>query len=178
MNMSIIFSGHAITIPGSNVNADMAMGWYLGMDALQPQEIAAKFMSGVDPDIARKVARGDILVCGRNFGYGKVHTSLFTAMKVLGMKCIVAESFSTQMVQTALNMGVYLVEVPSILDAVDFGDEIEVDVEKAAVVNRTKGVTIQGKPFPPFLVEVMQSGGQVGHLAKVVMARRALKLSR
>lgn len=173
--MSIIFRGHAITIPGSNVNADTAMGWYLGMDALPPQEIAAKFMSGIDPSIAGKVAQGDILVCGENFGYGKVHASFFTAMKALGIKCIVAESFSTQMVQTALNMGVYLVEVPGILDTVDFGDEIEVDVEKATVIDRTKGATIQGKPFTPFLLEVMQSGGQMGRLARMVMAQRARK---
>lgn len=101
----MIIKGNVIKIEGNNLNADTAMGWYLGMDALPPQEIAAKFMSGVSPEIAATVKEGDILVCGRNFGYGKVHQALFTAMGALGVKYIVAESFATQIIQTGLMFG-------------------------------------------------------------------------
>jgi 3-isopropylmalate/(R)-2-methylmalate dehydratase small subunit len=169
--MSTKFKGNVILIQGEHVNVDTAMGWYLGMDALPPAEIATKFMAGNNPDIPKIVKQGDILVCGKDFGYGKVHGALFSAMKVLGITCIVAESFATQLIQTALMFGSYLVEAPGILQNVGMGDEIEVDVESAEVINITKNKTIEGKKFPPFLIEVMNSGGQMGYLARKIRAR-------
>lgn len=168
----MIIKGNVIKIEGSNLNADTAMGWYLGMDALPREEIAGKFMSGISPDIAAKVKPGDILVCGRNFGYGKVHTALFTAMEALGVQYIVAESFATQIIQTGLMFGGNFVEVPGILDKVSMGDEIEVDTAAAVVKNITTGETIEGKPFPPFLQEVMADGGQMRHLGKKVYMQK------
>lgn len=164
----MVFTGKAIKIDGAHVNADTAMGWYLGMDALPKEEIAAKFMSGISEEIAASVSAGDMLVCGKDFGYGKVHTALFTAMAQLQVSCIVADSFATQMVQTGLMFGAKLVEVPGILDKVSMGDSLEVDPQTATVRNLTTGETIEGKPFPPFLQEVMMDGGQFRHLGKQI----------
>ena len=172
--MSIILKGNAITIPGEHLNADTAMGWYLGMDAQPPEEIASKFMSGIDAEIAKTAQAGDILVCGRNFGYGKVHQAFFTAMQVLDIKCIVAESFSTQLVQSAMNGGTYLVECPGVLHKVKKGDVLEVDVETATVANLTQNIELIGKPWPPFVLDIMKSGGYMRHLAmKVAMNKQA-----
>ena len=165
-------NGKAIRIEGEHINADTAMGWYLGMDALPKEEIAGKFMSGISEDIAGKVQPGDMLVCGRDFGYGKVHTALFTAMTELKISCIVAESFATQMVQTGLMFGATLVEVPGILDRVSMGDELEVDTAAATVRNLTTGEMIEGKPFPPFLQEVMAAGGQIQHLGRRIYMQK------
>lgn len=168
----MVYTGKAIKIEGAHVNADTAMGWYLGMDGLPKEEIAAKFMSGISPDIAASVSEGDMLVCGKDFGYGKVHTSIFTAMGELKVSCIVAESFATQMVQTGLMFGATLVEVPGISEKVSMGDLLEVDTATAVVKNLTTGETIEGKPFPPFLQQVMADGGQMRHLGKTVYMQR------
>lgn len=168
----MVNTGKAIRIEGSHINADTAMGWYLGMDALPKEEIAKKFMSGVSEEIAANVSAGDMLVCGRDFGYGKVHQALFTAMTELKISCIVAESFATQMVQTGLMFGATLVEVPGIMDKVSMGDELEVDSQTATVKNLTTGETIEGKPFPPFLQEVMADGGQFRHLGKMIFMQK------
>ncbi len=170
------FRGSAIVIPGEHTNADTAMGWYLGFDRLPPEEIAARFMSGIDPDIAKNAKTGDILVGGENFGFGKVHGSFFTALRTIGIQCIVAQSFSTQMVQTALMYpNTFLVESPSILSGVNMGDEIEVDLESAQTRNLTRDTVLPGKEFPPFLVEVMKAGGHVGYLARRAASRRGGK---
>jgi len=173
--MGIMFKGNVIKIERPHLNLDMAMGWYLGMDVLPPEEIASKFMIVVNPEIPKIVKKGDILVGGRNFGFGKIHNAFFTAMKVNEMKCIVAESFSTQLVQTALMFGLFLVECPGILENVDMGDEIEVDVENAIIKNITKNKTVEGKKFPPFLIEVMKSGGQMGYLARKIAEREQIE---
>lgn len=165
-------TGKAIKIEGIHVNADTAMGWYLGMDGLPKEEIAKKFMSGVSEDIAANVSEGDMLVCGKDFGYGKVHQALFTAMTELKVSCIIAESFATQMVQTGLMFGATLVEVPGIMEKVTMGDQLEVDTAAAVVKNLTTGETIKGNPFPLFLQEVMADGGQMRHLGKQVYMQK------
>ena len=104
--MENIYKGNALVAAGANVNADTAMGWYIGMDALPPKEIAAKFMQAVDPAIIGLAKAGDILVCGKNFGYGKVHSSFLTAVKTIGISCIVAESLSTQMFNQLKSEGI------------------------------------------------------------------------
>jgi len=171
---SNLLRGNAITIRGVHVNADVAMGWYLGMDGLPPQELAAKFMAGIDPDIPGRTRAGDILVCGRNFGFGKVHSSLWTAMKTIGISCIVAESFATPIIQYGIAQGIRLVECAKILDRVSMGDAIEVDVAKAVVWNRSSGRVLLGQDFPRFLIDVMEAGGHQRYLAAKVGRRKAI----
>ncbi len=167
-----IQKGNAICISGNHMNADTAMGWYLGMDALPPEQIAAKFMSGIDTEISKQAQKGDILVCGRNFGYGKVHQSLYTAMTAIGIRCIVAESFSTQLVQSAFNGSTLLVEVPDILQHVNMGDALEVDIITATVKNLTQNTILTGKTMPPYIIEVMMAGGYMRHMMGKIMAKR------
>jgi 3-isopropylmalate/(R)-2-methylmalate dehydratase small subunit len=176
--MSVILKGNAITISGEHLNADTAMGWYVGMDTLPAAEIASKFMSGIDPHIAQNVKKGDILVCGRNFGYGKAHDAFFTAMKFLGIECIVAESFSTQLIQSAIGSyggagkAPFLVECPNLLKNVAMGDFIEVDCESATVKNETQKNTLHGNPFPEFLVNIMKAGGQLEFVKQKMKAMK------
>ena len=94
-------------------------------------------------------------------------------MGVLGVRYIVAESFATQIIQTGLMFGGNFVEVPGILSKVSMGDKIEVDTVSASVKNLTSGEAMQGKPFPPFLQEVMEDGGQMRHLAKLIQQRKS-----
>jgi len=162
--MEIILTGKALTVQGKNINADTAMGWYLGMDSIPEAEIVQKFMIGVDPEISKRAIKDDFLVCGRNFGFGKVHSSFFIALRSIGIKCIVAESFSTQVLQSALNQGVLLVECPNILEHVKMGDELEVNVLESVITNKTNSTTTIGNPFPEFIKNVMSAGGQMRYL--------------
>lgn len=142
------FTGKAITVLGEHVNLDTATGWYLGMDALPPAQLAAKFLAAYDPKIPGIVQKNDILVGGRNFGNGKIHASFFIGMKVLGINCIVAESFSTYLIDQSMINGINLLECPGILKAVEMGDEIEVDLETALIINRTKKIRqLQGQNY-------------------------------
>lgn len=172
MGDTLLFEGDVILIPGENINADTAMCWSLGIDSLPPAELAKQFMKGVDPSIADRAKANDILVCGKNFGFGKTHQMLFTAMKEIGIQCIVAESFATQLIQTALNGSTFLVECPDISKAVTDGDHIIVDPEKAVIKNVTKGTEISGKPFPPYMYNVMKNGGYIASIMRKFMMKQ------
>jgi len=169
--MGMKFKGTAIVIQGDHVNLDRAMSWYSGMESLPSKEIATKFMVNISPDIPKRAKKNDIVVGGNDFGCGKGHFSFWIAIKEIGIKCIVAESCSTQMLQNGVTYQAYLVEVPGILAAVEMGDEIEVDIESAEVKNITRNTVIKGQPFPPFLLEVMKSGGHLEYLRKKIAGR-------
>ncbi len=168
----MVEKGRVIKIEGENLNADTAMGWYLGMDALPLEEIAKQFLSGISENIAQEAKAGDVLVCGKNFGYGKVHAALFTAMNYIGIKYIIAESVSTQIIQSGLMFGGSFLEVPGIIDKVSNGDEIEFDTQTAVVKNITTGESITGRPFPAYMQEVMEDGGHFKHLGKKIYMQK------
>lgn len=176
MSENAIFKGDALVIPGDDLNVDMAMCWSLGTDTLPPEETAKMFMKGIDPAIADRAKKDDIMVCGRNFGYGKTHMLLFNAMKQIDIRCIVAESFATQLMTTCLNIpggNVMLVECPGIQAQVNDGDSLEVDPERALVRNLTQGTVIQGKPFPEYTYNVMKDGGYFANIYKRVQMEKA-----
>jgi 3-isopropylmalate/(R)-2-methylmalate dehydratase small subunit len=138
----------------------------MGMDSLPPNEIATKFFSGVDPEIATIAKNGDILVCGKNFGYGKVHSAFTIALAEIGIKCFVAESFSTMFFKEALSNGYLLVECPGIAANISTGDTLEVDVEKSIISNISSGTVLQGVPLPAYPLEGMKDGGYVNNFLK------------
>jgi 3-isopropylmalate/(R)-2-methylmalate dehydratase small subunit len=164
--VNLVVTGDAICIPLNHVNADVAMGWYMGMDSLPPSEIASKFFSGIDPNIARIAKRGDILVCGGNFGYGKVHTAFSIALAEIGISCFVAESFSTTFFKDGLSNGYLLAECHGLMENISTGDRIEVDFEKSVIRNITRDSMLQGIPLPSFPLEVMRDGGYANNFLK------------
>jgi 3-isopropylmalate/(R)-2-methylmalate dehydratase small subunit len=148
------------------------MGWKLGTDELSPEALAKNFMVAIDPEIARITKKGDILVCGRNFGFGKAHPAFFIALKQLEIKCVVAESFSTQFFSQALMNALFMVEIDDVLERINCGDEIEVDVENAMVMNLTQNTNLMGEPLPAYVMETLKMGGQFGRLMNRAMSMK------
>jgi len=53
-------------------------------------ELAALAMADYLPDFASTVQKGDVLIGGRNFGYGHPHYPAMRAMRHLGISCVIA----------------------------------------------------------------------------------------
>ncbi len=127
-------------------------------------ELAQLAMKEQEADFAKKVRPGDLLVGGRNFGYGHPHYPPLRAMRHLGIAGIVAESFSPGFWRGEISMGFPLVPAEGILAAVQRFDEIEVDWAAGQVVNHTRGTAV---PFAPLALadrQMLQCGGLVGYL--------------
>lgn len=56
-------------------------------------ELVAVTMSDYDPGFAASVTKGDLLVGGKNFGYGHPHYPAMRAMRHLGIAGVIAKSF-------------------------------------------------------------------------------------
>lgn len=125
--------------------------------------LAQYSMKGVDPDFPSKIQQSGVLVAGRNFGggSGRAHSSL--SLRCAGTKVVVAESFGVIFFRTALNYGLPLLECPGVLETVQEGEEVEVDLI-AAEVRTSDGRRLQGRRIHPYLLERIALGGVIPHL--------------
>jgi 3-isopropylmalate dehydratase small subunit len=116
-------------------------------------------LEGLDPSFSSKVKPGDIIVAGKNFGCGSSREQAALAIKWAGVAAVIAESFARIFFRNTINNGLPLIECRGISKAVEEGEVIEVDLDSGEV-STSKG-TLRSAPLPPFLQEIVNSGGLV-----------------
>ena len=114
----------------------------------------------VRPGFAGQVAKGDILVAGRNFGCGSSREHAPLSLIEAGVSCIIAESFARIFYRNSMNIGLLLIECK--VDAKE-GDIVTVDPDNGKVLADGKEYTFP--EYPPFISELVKAGGLV-NLAK------------
>ncbi len=129
-----------------------------------PAELAAVAMQSYDPEFARLVRRGDLLVGASNFGYGHPHYPPMIAMRHLGISGVIAESFSPGYWRGEIAMGFPQAACPGILGFVHRWDEIEVEWDACRIVNHTRGGSIPIEPLSVADRQMLDAGGIVGYL--------------
>lgn len=77
--------------------------------------LRGKVMQAYDPTFAERVQPGDVIVGGRNFGYGHPHYPPMVALRDLGIAAVLAESFSPGFWRGETYNGMPLLTVPGIL---------------------------------------------------------------
>ncbi len=127
-------------------------------------ELAKVAMQAYDPDFAKVVKPGDILVGNHNFGYGHPHYPPMRAMRHLGVTGVIAESFSPGYWRGEISMGFPQVSCPGILGLVNRWDEIEIDWAAGKVRNLTQGRDLAFEPLARADYEMLDAGGLLQYL--------------
>lgn len=127
-------------------------------------ELAAVAMKAWDPDFAKVVQPGDFLVGGRNFGYGHPHYPPLRAMRHLGIRALLAESFAPGFWRGEISMGFPLVPVPGIVQAVQRWDELAIDWAASTVTNGRTGESLPFQPHGRADRQMLEFGGLIGYL--------------
>lgn len=138
---------------GADVDTDaLAPGAYMknGIDV-----IAQHCLQAVRPDFASAVRPGDVLVAGPNFGIGSSREQAAGALVHLGVRAVIAPSFSGLFFRNAFNLGLLLLTCP---DAEQL-HEGEVVTLSPAGVQRGDGSVLQCLPIPDFLMDMVHAGG-------------------
>ena len=161
----MIFKGKAWTFK-DNIDTDVIIpARYL--NTTDPKELAAHCMEDVEPEFSKKVAEGDIIVAGKNFGCGSSREHAPLAIKSSGVSCVVAKSFARIFYRNSINIGLPILECEECVDEVSAGDELEIDTDKGVITNLTTGKTYKAKSFPEFINEIINAGGLLGYAKKV-----------
>lgn len=129
-------------------------------------ELAAAAMQTYDPDFAKNVRPGDILVGAHNFGYGHPHYPPMRAMRHLGISGVVCESFSPGYWRGEISMGFPQATCPGVLGFVGRWDEVEVDFDVCEFRNLTRGGSLPIEPLSNADRLMLESGGLIGYLKR------------
>lgn len=148
---------------GDDIDTDaLAPGAYMKRPLTQ---LAAHCLEAVDPDFAIRVAKGDIVVAGRNFGMGSSREQAAEALRHLGVAAVLAESFAGIFYRNALNLGLpALVFEPGERAKIEAGQRLSVDPPTGWVDILETGDVAYCEEIPPNLWEMLQAGGLVPHL--------------
>jgi len=156
------FEGRAWVF-GDDVDTDLIIpARYL--NTTDPAVLAAHCLEAADPDFARKVQAGDILVAGKNFGCGSSREHAPVAIKAAGVACVVARSFARIFFRNAINIGLPILECPEAA-RVREGDVLRIEADSGRITNITRGETYQAVPFPAFMQEIIRAGGLMNYAA-------------
>lgn len=142
------------------------------LNTSDPLELAAHCMEDLDADFVSKVKPGDILVTEENFGCGSSREHAPIAIKAAGVSAIVAKSFARIFYRNAINTGLPILESPEAVDGIHDGDRVTIDADSGRIVNETTGEEFSAQPFPPFIKEIIKSGGLVQRTADRITEQR------
>lgn len=130
------------------------------------QDMVPHVLEEVIPGFHLKVRGGDIIVAGRNFGMGSSREHAPLLLKILGIGCIVAESFARIFFRNSINIGLPVITASRVPRETEEGDLLSVDIEGGIIVNVSKGVEERVKPYPREILEVLRCGGIVEYVRR------------
>ena len=136
------------------------------LNTSDPGELASHCMEDADPDFAKKVSQGDVIIGGKNFGCGSSREHAPIAIKAAGVSCVIAGSYARIFYRNAFNMGLPIFESPDAAANIKTGDQVQVDPATGVIRNLTSGDDFQAEPYPPFMMDLIEAGGLIPFLLK------------
>lgn len=155
-------SGHRVWKFGHDIDTDvLAPGAYmkLGVDGIAPHCLEA-----VRPEFAAQVRPGDVLVAGANFGIGSSREQAPAALVLLGVRAVIAPSYSGLFFRNAFNLGLLLLTCARAGELTD-GESVVLDLQ-ALTVTSAAGVVLPCEPIPQFLLDMVAGGGLLNQLRR------------
>ena len=148
---------------GNDIDTDLIIpARYLNTS--DPRELATHCMEDADPEFAAKVRPGEVIAAGKNFGCGSSREHAPIAIKAAGVSCVIAASFARIFYRNAINIGLPILESPEASQKIGEGDQIRADLDTGKITNLTKDETYQAAAFPPFMQELIRSGGLIEYV--------------
>lgn len=149
---------------GDNVNTDVIFPGKYTYTLTDPKEQAKHVLEDLDPNFAREVRAGDIIVAGKNWGNGSSREQAVGALKAAGIKAIIAKSFARIYFRNAVNNGLLPIVCTDAVDAIEDGETVEIYLDGNKICAR-RGEFL----FPSLsasLLAIVDAGGLIPMLRK------------
>jgi 3-isopropylmalate/(R)-2-methylmalate dehydratase small subunit len=165
--MNQIIKGTVFKV-GDDINTDYIIpGKYVNI--FEPEELINHVFEGLGEDYPKRIKGHTVVVAGDNFGLGSAREQAPNALKGAGIKAIIAKTFARIFYRNALNVGLAAIECPEAAEAIDSGDEVEIDIKKGTIVSKDKNFYFS--IFSNQVMDILEIGGMVPYL------KRELKLN-
>ena len=151
---------HRVWKFGPDIDTDaLAPGAYmkLGIEGIAPHCLEA-----VRPEFAGEVQPGAVIAAGPNFGIGSSREQAVAALVHLGVKAVIAPSFSGLFFRNAFNLGLLLLSTPEAEQLLE-AEQVELDLQ-TLTLRRPTGQQLVCQPIPGFLLDMVAAGGLMNQL--------------
>jgi len=150
---------------GNDVNTDEIIpARYLNTS--DAEELAKYCMEDADPKFVKNMTPGDIIVAGENFGCGSSREHAPIAIKASGVSCVIAKSFARIFYRNAINIGLPIFTSVEAAEALENGDEAEVNVAKGEISKSKSKKVYKSEALPRFIREIIAKGGLMEYAKK------------
>ena len=152
-----------IYILGDDINTDDIVPSFT-LTMRDPNEIAKHVLEFIDPNFIQKVTKRTIIVGGYNFGTGSSREEAVNVFKILGIKVIIAKSFSRIYFRNLINNGIVAIKCDWDEATFTVGDQVQISIENGTIFNKSKSIDIKYRKLPQFLKEILESEGILNQL--------------
>ncbi|MCJ7611800.1 MAG: 3-isopropylmalate dehydratase small subunit [Candidatus Aminicenantes bacterium] len=149
---------------GDNVNTDVIFAGKYTYNIMPPEEMVQHALEDLDPRFAKEVKPGDVIVAGKNFGCGSSREQAAACLKVAGLQAVVAKSFARIYYRNAINLGLAVLQSAEAAEALQAGDEVEVDFVAGKI--RSGGREFGFPAYPPAVMGIIEAGGLIEYTKK------------
>ena len=148
---------------GNNVNTESITPskWLHEGEALLMEHIGELLI----PDFPARVQKGDLWVGGTNLGCSSSRNApLF--LKKKGISAVLCNSASRVFYRNAINAGLPIFDVGKEVEKIHMGDRVRLNVYTGEIKNLTTGEEIKAKPYPDFIMKIVEAGG-IGNYIRI-----------
>ena len=92
---------------------------------------------------AAKVQKGDIMICGENFGCGSSREHPAVGLVYAGIRAVLVKSVSRIFFRSAVNQGLPILVVPDAVNAYTTGDQCQIDMAGGTDHHWRQGIPFQ-----------------------------------
>ncbi len=160
----MLYKGKVHTV-GDHIDTDAIIPARFLVTA-DPKVLGENCMEGLEEGWIKRVAKGDIMVAGKNFGCGSSREHAPVSILGAGMPVVIAHSFARIFYRNSFNMGLMLVEVGD--DYKDFkdGSEAELDTAKGILKNLATGKEYPVPVLPKAMQELLDKQGLIPYVSE------------
>jgi 3-isopropylmalate/(R)-2-methylmalate dehydratase small subunit len=145
---------------GDHINTDLIISGKYKYRTQVISELTKFVFEDLDPKLKDRLAIGSIIIAGKNFGCGSSREQAPRVLKASGVKAIVAGSFARIFFRNSVNIGLpTVVALPSFIKEVKDDDTITIDLEKGKIFDSERKLETDIKPYPTFMLEIINEGG-------------------
>ena len=149
---------------GNDINTDVLFPGKYTYTVTDSKEMAKIALEDLDPEFAKNVQKGDVIVGGTNFGCGSSREQAASCLLYAGVGAVIAKTFARIFFRNCINFGLPALTSAEAVDALEHGESIEIDTEKGEI--RCKAGVFSFPPLPKEIVGIFNAGGLIPYTKK------------
>lgn len=149
---------------GDDIDTNLIRGGGSEHHGVVTEEVLKEYcMKAIRPGWSAQVEPGDILVVGSNFGCGSARPAAEVLVS-MGIRIVVAKSFSRIFFRNGINAGMLLIENGEIQEKCEEGEVLEVHPEERFICIQGKEERYSIPKLPENMLRIIESGGLLNYL--------------